>query len=174
MTKILKSRRRCFICDSDVQMSQYKTHIENHSQDLPYFKFSNNLADYTKTACKICGKKVTLSQMRVHTKEKHGMQIYEYRSKFNQHNFDIVETVFHQCKICEKIILLDSDHVASHLHSHKGENKLTQKEYNDKFMIKMRDQRNSKEFMTKSSPNHESSNYPKKNHLCHCQYFRFS
>ena len=162
MTKILKSRRRCFICDSDVQMSQYKTHIENHSEDLPHFKFSNNLADYTKTACKICGKEATLSQMRVHTKGKHGMQIYEYRSKFNQHNFDIIERVFHQCRICEKIILLDSDRVASHLHSHKGDHKLTQKEYNEKFMIKIRDQKNSKVFMTKSSPNHESSNYPKK------------
>jgi len=155
MTKSLNSRRRCLICDSDLHWYEYKVHMDNHSEDLIYLKFSNNLADYTKTMCKICGKKVNLTDMRVHTKKKHEMVITEYRNRFNQHHFDIIERVFHRCGICQKIILLDSDSVASHLHSHKGEQKMTHKEYNEKFMIKVVDPRNKRESLTEYPPKPE-------------------
>jgi hypothetical protein len=34
--------------------------------------------------------------MRAHTKKEHGMQITEYKAKFNQFFYDIVEKVFHR------------------------------------------------------------------------------
>ena len=48
------------------------------------FRFSNNLADVCKTACKLCGKVLPLQRMRTHTKDKHGLGITDYKTNFNQ------------------------------------------------------------------------------------------
>merc|ERR1719394_500414 len=78
------------------------------------------------------------------------MVITEYKNRFNQHYFDMVVKVFHRCGICQEIILLDSDYVASHLQSHKGDQKITHKDYNEKFMIKANVTRNENESMRKN------------------------
>ena len=74
----------------------YVQHMDDHSEDLRKYKFSNNMVDCCKTSCKLCGKQFSLQRMRSHTKNDHGMQITEYKTKFNQFFFDIVETVFHR------------------------------------------------------------------------------
>ena len=74
----------------------FKEHMEDHKEDLKKYKFSNNLMDSCKTVCKLCGKQFILNKMRSHTKTKHGMQITEYKAKFNQFFYNIVEKVFHR------------------------------------------------------------------------------
>ena len=63
------------------------------------------------------------------------MVITEYKKKYNQEYFDIVEKVFHKCGLCQLPILLDSDMVASHLHSNKATHNMSHKEYNLKYMV---------------------------------------
>ena len=78
-----RTSRRCYVCEKEVELvATMKDHMQKaHSGE---FRLSNNLGDVCKTACKICGKVLPLQRMRTHTKDKHGMGITEYKSKFNQ------------------------------------------------------------------------------------------
>merc|ERR1719318_222018 len=90
------------------------------------------MKDACKTACKVCGQVFPLQRLRGHTKAAHGMVITEYKSKFNQHYYDLIEKVLHKCGICEEILLLDGDCIAVHLKNF-GHN-ISHKDYNAKFM----------------------------------------
>ena len=126
--------RHCYVCDSDnVEKKAFAQHVKDHSQER--LKFSNSTIDYCRTLCKICGKALQITTMRQHTKNDHNMVITEYKKKYNQEYFDIVEKVFHKCGLCQLPILLDSDVVASHLHSNKATHNMSHKEYNLKFMV---------------------------------------
>ena len=122
------------MCDADnVEKKAFAQHVKDHSQER--LKFSNSTIDYCRTLCKICGKALQITTMRQHTKNDHNMVITEYKKKYNQEYFDIVEKVFHKCGLCQLPILLDSDVVASHLHSNKATHNMSHKEYNLKFMV---------------------------------------
>ena len=93
----IKGSKKCYVCDLDsIGTNKFKQHMEDHSEDLKKYKFSNNLLDSCKTACKLCGKQFRFNAMRAHTKKEHGMPITEYKAKFNQFFYDIVEKVFHR------------------------------------------------------------------------------
>ena len=110
--------------------------MESHSEDLKNFRFSNDPSDCCKTLCKICGHGFPLTAMRSHTRAKHGMVITEYKTKFNQTLYDIIEKVFHRCGICQNPILMDGDSIAAHLGSNKSTHQITHKAYNEKFFIR--------------------------------------
>ena len=89
--------RKCYVCDlNTIDKDTFMEHMDDHSEDLKQYKFSNNMSDCCKTVCKLCGKQFPLQQMRNHTKKDHCMKITEYKTKFNQFFFDIVEKVFHR------------------------------------------------------------------------------
>ena len=88
--------KKCHVCDSDQNNKNFGQHMESHSEDLKRFKFSSNMIDSCKTSCKLCGKLIPLQHMRIHTKTAHEMPITEYKTKFNQIFYDIVEKVFHR------------------------------------------------------------------------------
>ena len=95
----LSGSRRCYVCMlafDTTDKSNFLDHMDDHSEDLKKYKFSNNMRECCKTACKLCGKQFPVPAMRVHTKKVHGMKITEYRTKFNQFLFDMVEKVFHR------------------------------------------------------------------------------
>ena len=128
--------RHCYVCDADnVEKKAFAQHMQDHSHDLEKVKFSNSTSDYCRTACKICGKAFPITTMREHTKKNHNMIITEYKKKYNQEYFDIVEKVFHKCGLCHLPILLDSDVVASHLVGAKATHNMSHKEYNLKYMV---------------------------------------
>ena len=94
---IIRVSKKCYVCDLDsVNTNNFKKHMEDHSEDLKKYKFSNNMIEGCKTACKLCGKQFHLNSMRSHTKSVHGMKITEYKTKFNQMFYDIVQKVFHR------------------------------------------------------------------------------
>ena len=80
--------RRCYVCEKEVEMEgTVKEHMKKkHTgpRSKAQFRFSNNLADVCKTACKLCGKVLPLQRMRTHTKDKHGLGITDYKTNFNQ------------------------------------------------------------------------------------------
>ena len=111
----------------------FDDHFSSHEDELESLNFSNDTRDACKTACKLCGKELYLMRMRGHTKDKHDMNITDYKMKFNLQGFDIIEKVFHRCALCSDIMLLDSDTIATHLNKHD----ITHKAYNDKYMNMM-------------------------------------
>ena len=74
--------------------------------------------------------------MRGHTKSAHGMNITEYREKYNQVYYDLVELVLHKCGICEEYLLFDSDYIATHLKvgAKTNPHNISHANYNEKYM----------------------------------------
>ena len=114
-----RTSRRCYVCEKEVELvGTMKDHMQKAHRGE--FRLSNNLGNVCKTACKLCGKVLPLQRMRTHTKEKHGMGITEYKSKFNQvtpvtesfsnqihffqNFFDLVEKIFHECGLCSELV----------------------------------------------------------------------
>ena len=130
-------QRRCNVCNSNgVRKEDFVKHMESHSEELKNYRFSNDPSDCCKTLCKICGQGFPLTAMRSHTRSKHDMVITEYKTKFNQTFYDIIEKVFHRCGICQNPILMDGDSIAAHLGSNKSTHQITHKAYNEKFFIR--------------------------------------
>jgi len=92
-------------------------------------RLSDNIADSVRTLCRVCDQSFTLNYMRFHTKEKHMLQITKYKELYGP--FQIIESVFHKCKLCGKIVLLDSDTLGGHI---KGVHKMKEKMYKERFM----------------------------------------
>jgi len=97
-----------------------------HQEDC---QLSDDLADSVRTLCKVCDQAFTLNYMRFHTKEKHMLQITKYKELYGP--FQIIQPVFHKCKLCGKIVLLDSDTLGGHI---KGVHKMKEKMYKERFM----------------------------------------
>ena len=121
------------------------TFSDDENLDESKIKLSNDMSDACKTPCKLCNQEVKLFAMRNHTKTIHNMSISEYKSKFGK-EYEIIEKVYHKCRICGKIILLCSDSVAEHLktlgHKLKDPNgSTTHKNYNEKYMMPSKNKR---------------------------------
>ena len=91
-------------------------------------RYSNNMAEAVQVRCCLCGQKVTMTGMRSHTRSAHKMPISEYKAKFGILKDKILETVYHQCGLCHKDVLLDSDEIMMHL---KRSHKISHKKLNE-------------------------------------------
>ena len=98
------------------------------TQDM---KFSNNMKDKVRTLCQICQSAETFSNMRFHVRNRHKMNISEYRLKHGSVLEHMVEAVYHKCGICSQPILLDGDGISVHV---KGQHHMTHKEYSAKYL----------------------------------------
>ena len=94
-------------------------------------RFSNNLKDAVRTICQVCQASVTLLTMRSHTRNKHNMDIKEYRNVFGDPKNQMVEVVKHRCGICSEELLLHCDVISPHVKKHK----ITHSEYTKKYMV---------------------------------------
>ena len=127
----MAGKKVCVICDEKFTAGCFEKHMKTHHLDIKNLKFSNDMKDACKTMCMLCERSFILTRMRTHTKEKHSLQISDYKKQFKLTSFNIIEKVFHSCGICEDILILDSDFIGSHLHKHNG---ITHSTYNNKFM----------------------------------------
>ena len=126
--------RRCYVCEEEVELvTDMKEHMVIHRGQ---FRLSNDLSEVVKTTCKVCAKTLSVQRMRSHTKTEHGMTITEYKAKFNQNFFSLVEKVFHGCGICGEELLLDQDIISGHLISNKMTHKVSHKDYNETFLMR--------------------------------------
>merc|ERR1740131_822174 len=76
-----------------------------------------------------------MTRLRSHTKSAHKVTITEYKAMYGPDLFPI-KTVYHRCGICEELVVLDSDHIATHLK--KPGHNITHKNYNEGFMVDTR------------------------------------
>ena len=97
-------------------------------------RFSNNLKDAVRTICQVCQASVTLLTMRSHTRNKHNMDIKEYRKEFGDPKNQMVEVVKHRCSFCNEELLLHCDVITPHVKKHN----ITHSEYTKKYMVLMK------------------------------------
>ena len=102
--------------------------------------YSNDMSDACKHKCHICGKLITLTTMRAHTKNNHGLAIKEYMEQFGNYREQMAREVYHQCKLCGEDILLDGDE----LHKHCNKHRIRMKEYTAQFISLVTDFRGRK------------------------------
>jgi len=112
---------------NDNVVAKSEVNVEDNEKQV-----SNDMADYVKVKCSLCGAHLTMAGLRVHTKARHGLTITAYKKKFGA-EADVVEEVWHRCAICTKLVLLDRDRVAAHLRT-PGHG-ISHKEYNRRFMV---------------------------------------
>jgi len=93
-------------------------------------KISDNMADCCKTRCEVCGKTFSLVNMRSHTLSAHKMRITKYKEVYGP--FHLLEEVWHACYLCGQLVLLDNDHLGSHI---KSAHKIAEKTYKDQYIV---------------------------------------
>jgi len=102
-------------------------------------KISDNMADCCKTRCEVCGKTFSLVNMRSHTLAVHKMRITQYKEVYGPLN--LLEEVWHACYLCGQLVLLDNDHLGSHI---KSAHKIAEKTYKDQYIVSRYTQRSDK------------------------------
>ena len=112
---------------TDNVVPNLKEKPQTSEEDL---KFSDHMKDSVQTVCQICQSKETFVNMRVHTRKAHGMTITEYKIEHGGLEDHMVEAVYHRCRLCEKVLLLESDAINTHMKAHK----FNMKEYSTKYM----------------------------------------
>ena len=83
-----------------------------------YDTLSDNPLEEVQVSCGECKIVVLLSFLKVHIK-RHSMSMIQYIEKHGNPRAQIVKPVHHQCKICDKIILLCSEDIMKHVKSHQ-------------------------------------------------------
>ena len=94
-------------------------------------RLSNNIKDAVKTVCQVCKTEVPFDNMRLHTKREHEMGISQYKQTFGQLDDNLVEAVFHKCKLCSDKFLLSADVIAKHARLHR----ITHREFSSRFIV---------------------------------------
>ena len=128
-----KTGKYCYICCSEVELGKtlLEHQREQHQEEISRARVSSSMGDAVRSACKVCGDRVKVTDMRNHTKKAHGITITEYKERYNQHHYDLVELVLHRCGLCGEHLLLDSDYIARHL---KTAHTMTHENYNAQYM----------------------------------------
>ena len=106
----------------------------NAKRSLPDEKpvrLSNNIKDAVKTICQVCKTEVPFDNMRLHTKREHSMGISEYKLTFGELENNLVEAIYHKCKLCSQKFLLSADGIAKHARLHK----ITHREFSSRFIV---------------------------------------
>ena len=100
------------------------------SEEKPV-RLSNNIKDAVKTVCQVCKTEVAFDNMRCHTKREHEMGISEYKFTFGQLEDNLVEAIYHKCKLCSEKFLLSADAIAKHARLHR----ITHREFSSRFIV---------------------------------------
>ena len=78
-------------------------------------RFSDDPNKSVKVFCNLCDKVVNLSGLRKHLGTNHATTLTEYKRLYGNPRKQIIQLVHHQCKICRKVVLLDSDEMYKHM-----------------------------------------------------------
>ena len=134
---IIMGMKYCYICCSEVELggTMLEHQQEQHQEEISRARVSSSMCDAVRSACKVCGDRFKVTDMRNHTKKAHGMTITEYKERYNQHHYDLVELVLHRCGLCGEHLLLDSDYIARHLKI--ARHNITHHDYNAQYMTLM-------------------------------------
>ena len=69
--------------------------------------------------CNICDRLYFLSGLRKHVAHKHSITYTEYKLRYGgEPKRQIINTVYHPCRLCKKVVLLDTTELGKHLKDH--------------------------------------------------------
>ena len=94
-------------------------------------QFSNSMSDACTHLCRLCGKSVTVTGMRNHTRTSHGIAISAYTAQFGNYREKMEKVMWHKCGLCAKVFLLDGDEIHKHCNSHR----IMMAEYTKMFIV---------------------------------------
>ena len=94
-------------------------------------QLSNSMSDCCTHLCRICGKSVTVTGMRNHTRTSHGIAISVYAAQFGNYREKMEKVMWHKCGLCAKVFLLDGDEIHKHCNSHR----IMMAEYTKMFIV---------------------------------------
>ena len=97
---------------------------------------SNDMFDYVRVGCRLCRKRVNMSNLRGHTRRCHSTTITEYKRIYGAELIP-VELVWHKCGICGDLVMLDFDCIEKHLNQ-KGHPEITHQAYKLLYMVDTR------------------------------------
>ena len=154
LLKIMSNHKKVTV--KTVLESTSKKNLDNVIANVKSLRFSNQTADTVLTICQLCHSQQYFVNMRAHTRKAHQLSISDYKAEYGALKDHIVEEIYHECGICSKALLLDSDSMAPHVKS----NGLTHKEYSARFMT-LRQQSSCPSYSSTSSQ-HKTMWSPKK------------
>ena len=93
--------------------------------------FSDDPTKTCKTFCCSCDQVVTLTFLRKHVDSKHQMTTKEYRQLYGNPSKQVIQLIYHKCRLCQQNILLDTDQLSKHM---KKMHQTSYTEYVDKYM----------------------------------------
>jgi len=109
---------------------------------------SNDIADYAKVECQICGTQDPITTFRKeHLIRAHNMSIVDYKRQFGR-KLKLVEKVLHRCVICQELVTHDSDNIGIHLK--KPGHNISHKNYNLAYLVDTRSQKRKSKLFYKS------------------------
>ena len=117
---------------------------------------SNDMFDYVRVGCRLCRKRVNMSNLRAHTRRCHSMTITKYKRIYGAELIP-VELVWHRCGICGDLVMMDSDCIEQHL-NRKEHPEITHQAYKLLYMVDTRKGRSrgpDERGVDDSSPNSE-------------------
>ena len=86
----------------------------------PSRQLSNDPNMSCRVFCNICDRLYFLSGLRKHVAHKHSITFTEYKLRYGgDPKRQIINTVYHPCLLCKKVVLLDTDELGKHLKEHK-------------------------------------------------------
>ena len=94
-------------------------------------QLSNSMSDCCTHLCRICGKSVTVTGMRNHTRTTHGVPILAYTAQFGNYREQLEKVMWHRCGLCAKVFVLDGDEIHKHCNSHR----IMMAEYTKMFIV---------------------------------------
>ena len=82
----------------------------------PAKRFSDDPNKSVKVFCNLCDKVVFMSGLRKHLSSNHSTTKFaEYKRLYGSPWTQIIQLVHHKCKLCRKVVLLDSDEMYKHM-----------------------------------------------------------
>ena len=86
----------------------------------PAKQLSNDPQLSCRVFCNICDRLYFLSGLRKHVAHKHSITYTEYKLRYGgEPKRQIINTVYHPCRLCKKVVLLDTTELGKHLKAHK-------------------------------------------------------
>ena len=80
----------------------------------PAKQFSDDPTQHCKVFCNVCDKVVALSSFRKHLSHHHSLNLIKYKEMYGDPRKQIIRLVYHQCKLCNKVVLLDAEEMYKH------------------------------------------------------------
>ena len=100
---------------------RFKTKTSEKPRKMkPAKQLSNDPLLSCRVFCNICDRLYFLSGLRKHVAHKHSITYTEYKLRHGgEPKRQIINTVYHPCRLCKKVVLLDTDELGKHLKDHR-------------------------------------------------------